>query len=52
MFIFARLTHSFPFSLQAKDTELDPLISVENGAAVVNDSAVPPVWKSDKDLQA
>ncbi|KAG9445484.1 hypothetical protein H6P81_016824 [Aristolochia fimbriata] len=37
---------------QAKETESDPLINVENGAAVVADTVVPPVWSSNKDLHA
>ncbi|XP_068634664.1 UDP-xylose transporter 3-like [Aristolochia californica] len=35
---------------QVKETESDPLINVENGAAVVTDTVVPPVWSSNKDL--
>ncbi|XAR60814.1 hypothetical protein NMG60_11034333 [Bertholletia excelsa] len=39
---------------QAKETESDPLISVENGKSILNDALVPkaPVWSSNKDLQA
>ncbi|XP_057512194.1 UDP-xylose transporter 3-like [Actinidia eriantha] len=39
---------------QAKESESDPLISVENGTSVLTDSGVPkaPVWSSDKDLHA
>ncbi|KAK9167951.1 hypothetical protein Syun_000091 [Stephania yunnanensis] len=39
---------------QAKESESDPLISIENGSGIVNDGVVPkaPVWNSDKDLRA
>ncbi|XP_068668081.1 UDP-xylose transporter 3 [Aristolochia californica] len=37
---------------QAKETESDPLINVEKGAAVVTDTVVPSVWSSNKDLHA
>ncbi|GFZ01741.1 nucleotide/sugar transporter family protein [Actinidia rufa] len=39
---------------QAKESESDPLISVENGTSILADSGVPkaPVWSSDKDLHA
>ncbi|KAK1284732.1 putative membrane protein [Acorus calamus] len=39
---------------QAKESESDPLLSVENGTTVINDAAVaqPPVWTSNKDVRA
>ncbi|XP_062171199.1 UDP-xylose transporter 3 isoform X1 [Alnus glutinosa] len=39
---------------QAKESESDPLLSVENGAAILGDGVVPkaPVWNSNKDLHA
>ncbi|KAF8397120.1 hypothetical protein HHK36_016027 [Tetracentron sinense] len=39
---------------QAKESESDPLISVENGTGSVTDGNVPkaPVWNSNKDLHA
>ncbi|GMI96901.1 UDP-XYLOSE TRANSPORTER3 [Hibiscus trionum] len=40
---------------QAKESESDVLISVDNGSGRMSDGGVPkspPVWKSDKDLQA
>ncbi|GFZ19966.1 nodulin MtN21 /EamA-like transporter family protein [Actinidia rufa] len=39
---------------QAKESESDPLISVENGTSILTDSGIPkaPVWSSDKDLRA
>ncbi|KAK9159276.1 hypothetical protein Scep_005850 [Stephania cephalantha] len=39
---------------QAKESESDPLISIENGSGIVNDGVVPkaPAWNSDKDLRA
>lgn len=38
---------------QAKESETDPLISVENGAASLTDGVVQnPGWNSDKDLRA
>ncbi|PSR86232.1 Triose-phosphate transporter domain protein [Actinidia chinensis var. chinensis] len=39
---------------QAKESESDPLISVENGTSILTDSGIPKalVWSSDKDLHA
>ncbi|KAK9124712.1 hypothetical protein Sjap_014314 [Stephania japonica] len=39
---------------QAKESESDPLINIENGSGIVNEGVVPkaPVWNSDKDLRA
>ncbi|XP_077239136.1 UDP-xylose transporter 3 [Tasmannia lanceolata] len=39
---------------QAKESESDPLINVENGTGLITDGVVPiaPVWSSDKDLRA
>eukprot|EP00262_Sarcandra_glabra_P008338 TRINITY_DN21785_c0_g1_i1.p1 TRINITY_DN21785_c0_g1~~TRINITY_DN21785_c0_g1_i1.p1 ORF type:complete len:353 (+),score=36.00 TRINITY_DN21785_c0_g1_i1:175-1233(+) len=39
---------------QAKESESDPLISVENGTGITTDGAISkaPVWSSDKDLHA
>ncbi|KAK1321950.1 putative membrane protein [Acorus calamus] len=39
---------------QAKESESDPLLSVENGTTVINNAAVsqPPVWTSNKDVRA
>ncbi|XP_057953277.1 UDP-xylose transporter 3 [Malania oleifera] len=39
---------------QAKESETDPLISVENGGGILADGAVPkgPAWSSNKDLHA
>ncbi|KAL0533505.1 hypothetical protein IC582_027537 [Cucumis melo] len=39
---------------QAKENESDPLISVENGAAILGDGVGPkaPAWSSNKDLHA
>ncbi|OAY66817.1 putative membrane protein [Ananas comosus] len=39
---------------QVKESESDPLISVENGSGPVSDGAAPkaPMWNSDKDLRA
>lgn len=39
---------------QPKESETDPLIGVENGAAILGDSVVAkaPVWNSNKDLHA
>ncbi|KAF5446583.1 hypothetical protein F2P56_032201 [Juglans regia] len=39
---------------QAKESESDPLLSVENAAAILGDGAAPkaPSWKSNKDLHA
>lgn len=44
----------FFFLFQVKESESDPLLTVENGPAVVTDSAATkaPVWNSDKDLRA
>lgn len=42
------------FLLQAKESESDPLLNVENGTGILADGVVPnaPVWKSNKDLHA
>ena len=42
------------FLLQAKESEADPLLTVENGTGILTDGVVPkaPVWKSNKDLHA
>lgn len=39
--------------MQVKESESDPLISVDNGSGMLNDG-VPkvPVWNSNKDLHA
>lgn len=39
---------------QAKESEADPLLTVENGTGILADGVVPkaPVWKSNKDLHA
>ncbi|KAF6143069.1 hypothetical protein GIB67_041137 [Kingdonia uniflora] len=37
---------------QAKESESDPLIVIENGAGIVNDAPKAPVWTSNKDLHA
>ncbi|XVF46121.1 hypothetical protein PTKIN_Ptkin03bG0001300 [Pterospermum kingtungense] len=39
---------------QVKESESDPLISVDNGSGMLSDGVVPkaPVWKSNKDLHA
>ncbi|KAA8543662.1 hypothetical protein F0562_021592 [Nyssa sinensis] len=39
---------------QAKESEADPLLSVENGASILTDGVVPkaPAWNSNKDLHA
>lgn len=39
---------------QAKESETDPLIGVENGAGILTDAVVAkvPAWNSNKDLQA
>ncbi|KAG2669829.1 hypothetical protein I3843_14G052500 [Carya illinoinensis] len=44
---------SAPLS-QAKESESDPLLNVENGATILGDGVVPkaPTWNSNKDLHA
>ncbi|CAK9141241.1 unnamed protein product [Ilex paraguariensis] len=44
---------ALPQLSQAKESESDPLISVENGSGILNDSVTKaPAWNSNKDLQA
>lgn len=39
---------------KVKESESDPLLSVENGASILSDGVVTkaPVWSSNKDLEA
>ncbi|KAF9597695.1 hypothetical protein IFM89_021173 [Coptis chinensis] len=49
-----KASEASPQLSQAKESESDPLISIENGSGVANDGVdtKAPVWNSDKDLRA